>query len=139
MQRIVLLAVLLFSGSAFADGCDYVEGTWRIDRYDEELQSQIEIELIFSDQGGLYAVSHANDGSDSHYYEDWGRWSCDNDVIEVSWSGNIYGLEDESVVYLELQEANSSYLAFREIREDSDLPADRQAIRVSDSTDFHGC
>lgn len=139
MNRIILLAVLIFSGSAYADGCKYVEGTWRIDRFDNALQAQVEIELVFAEDGVVRAVSHANDGVESKYYEDWGEWSCANDVIEVSWRGNRYGLEDGEVVYFELQEANNSYMAIKEIRENTDVPARRQAIRVSESSYIHCC
>ena len=139
MSRIFTIAILMFSGSAFADGCDYVEGTWRIDRFDDDLQAQVEVELVFAENGDLRAVTHANNGVDSNYYEDWGSWRCENDVIEVSWSGNRYGLEGEAIVYLELQEANNSYLALKEIREDDDVPAARQAIRISESSYIHCC
>lgn len=139
MSRFTIVFALLFSGSAFADGCDFVKGTWRIDRFDELLQSQIEVEVVFAEDGGLRAITHANDGTESTYYEDWGEWNCENGVVEVSYRSNLYGLEGDETVYLELQEANNSFLGFREIREDSDAAAERQAVRVSESSYIHCC
>ncbi len=53
MKYCIAIVLLAFSSGAFAEGCDYVAGTWQIDSYDDNLNAQVSAEYIFSDGGSL--------------------------------------------------------------------------------------